>query len=68
MLKKLFLAVVVVSLVIGAIVYTKLGQFTAMGKATENMVMPPETVTATLVSDDAEQVVHATGSVRAVQG
>lgn len=69
MLKKLFFAVVVLSLVIGGIVYTKLGQFTAMGKATENMVMPPETVTATLVSDDAwEQVVHATGSVRAVQG
>ena len=69
MLKKLFLAVVVVSLVIGGIVYTKLGQFTAMGEATENMVMPPETVTATVVSEDEwEQVVRATGSVRAVQG
>jgi len=69
MLKKLFLAVVVVSLVIGGIVYTKLGQFTAMGEATENMVMPPETVTATVVIDDEwEQVVRATGSVRAVQG
>jgi len=69
MLKKLFLAVVVVSLVIGGIVYTKLGQFTAMGEATENMVMPPETVTATIVSEDEwEQVVRATGSVRAVQG
>ena len=69
MLKKLFFAVVVVSLVIGGIVYTKLGQFTAMGKATENMVIPPETVTATVVSEDEwEQVVHATGSVQAVQG
>ncbi|MCP3877868.1 MAG: efflux RND transporter periplasmic adaptor subunit [Sulfitobacter sp.] len=69
MLKKLFLTVVVVSLVIGGIVYTKLGQFTAMGEATENMVMPPETVTATIVSEDEwEQVVRATGSVRAVQG
>ncbi|MCP5418637.1 MAG: efflux RND transporter periplasmic adaptor subunit [Chromatiaceae bacterium] len=69
MLKKLFFAVVVVSLVIGGIVYTKLGQFTAMGEATENMVIPPETVTATVVSEDEwEQVVHATGSVQAVQG
>ncbi|MCU7871750.1 MAG: efflux RND transporter periplasmic adaptor subunit [Candidatus Thiodiazotropha sp. (ex Codakia rugifera)] len=69
MLKKLFLAVVVVSLVIGGIVYTKLGQFTAMGEATENMVMPPETVTATVVSEDEwEQIVRATGSVRAAQG
>ena len=69
MLKKLFFAVVVVSLVIGGIVYTKLGQFTAMGEATENMMMPPETVTAAVVSDNEwEQVVRATGSVRAVQG
>jgi len=69
MLKKLFLAVVVVSLVIGGIVYTKLGQFTAMGEATENMVMPPETVTATVVSEEEwEQLVRATGSVQAVQG
>jgi membrane fusion protein (multidrug efflux system) len=69
MLKKLFFAVVVVSLVIGGIVYTKLGQFTAMGEATENMVMPPETVTATIVSEgEWEQVVRATGSVQAVQG
>ncbi len=69
MLKKLFLAVVVVSLVIGGIVYTKLGQFAAMGEATENMVMPPETVTAAVVSEDEwEQVVRATGSVQAVQG
>jgi len=69
MLKKLFLAVVVVSLVIGGIVYTKLGQFTAMGEATENMVMPPETVTATVVSEEEwEQLVRATGNVQAVQG
>lgn len=69
MLKKLFLAVVVVSLVIGGIVYTKLSQFSAMGEATENMVMPPVTVTATVVSEDEwEQAVRATGSVRAVQG
>lgn len=67
--EKLFLAVVVVSLVIGGIVYTKLGQFTAMGEAAENMVMPPETVTATVVSEDEwEQIVRATGSVRAAQG
>ncbi|MCB1800369.1 MAG: biotin/lipoyl-binding protein, partial [Gammaproteobacteria bacterium] len=69
MLKKLFFAIVAVGLVVGAIVYTKLGQFTAMGEAAANMVMPPETVTATAVSEDRwEQVVRATGSVRAVQG
>jgi len=69
MLKKLFIAVVAITLVIGGIVYTKLGQFTAMGESAANMVMPPETVTATAVSEDQwEQVVRATGSVLAVQG
>lgn len=69
MLKKLFIAVVLVSLVIAGIVYTKLGQFTAMGEAAANMAIPPQTVTATSVSQDQwEQVVRATGSVRAVQG
>lgn len=69
MLKKLFFAVVLVSLVIGGLVYTKLGQFTAMGEAAASMVMPPTTVTAAKVSeDDWEQLVQATGSVLAVQG
>jgi len=68
-LKKFFLAIVLVALLIGGIVYTKLGQFTAMGEAGANMMMPPETVTATAVSEGQwEQVVRATGSVLAVQG
>jgi membrane fusion protein (multidrug efflux system) len=69
MLQKLFLAVVALTLVVGGIVYTKLGQFSAMQDAAANMAPPPETVTATRVSEDQwEQVVRATGSVRAVQG
>jgi membrane fusion protein (multidrug efflux system) len=69
MLKKLFLAVVLLSLVIGGIVYTKLGQFEVMGEAAANMQMPPETVTASTVNEDQwEQVVRATGSIVAVQG
>ncbi len=69
MLKRLFLAVVLLALVIGSLVYTKLGQFTAMGEAAANMEVPPETITATAVNEDQwEQVVQATGSVLAVQG
>lgn len=69
MLKKLFLAVVAVALVIGAIVYAKLGQFDAMGEAAANMVLPPETVTASTVTESSwEQIIKATGSVQAVQG
>jgi len=69
MLKKLFLAVVLLSLVIGGIVFTKLGQFEVMGEAAANMEMPPETVTASTVNEDQwEQVVRATGSIVAVQG
>ena len=69
MLKKLFLAIVLLSLVIGGIVFTKLGQFEVMGEAAANMEMPPETVTASTVNEDQwEQVVRATGSIVAVQG
>lgn len=69
MLKKILLAVVGVALVVGAIVYIKLGQFTAMGKAAQEMVMPPTTVTATTVADSQwEQVISATATVVPVQG
>ena len=69
MLKKLLFATFAVALVLGAIVYTKLGQFSAMEEATVSMVLPPETVTASTVSEDQwEQVISATGSVSAVQG
>lgn len=69
MLKKILLAAVAVSLLIGAITFTKLGQFTAMGEAAQNMVLPPETVTAMLVEDTQwEQTIIATATVTAVQG
>lgn len=69
MLKKLFFALVVVALVVGAIVYAKLGQFTAMGEAAANMALPPETVTALTVSGEQwEQVIATTATVSAVQG
>jgi len=69
MLKKLIVASVGVTIVVGAIVYAKLGQFAAMGEATASMVMPPETVTAVTVADAQwEQVIAATGTVTAVQG
>jgi membrane fusion protein (multidrug efflux system) len=69
MLKKLFVAAVGVVLVVGAIVYAKLGQFAAMGEAAASMVQPPETVTAETVSNAQwEQVIAATATVSAVQG
>lgn len=69
MLKKLLLAVVALVIVVGGIVYAKLGQFSAMGKAAENMVMPPETVTAaTVAAAQWEQSIAATATVSAVQG
>jgi membrane fusion protein (multidrug efflux system) len=69
MMKKLLFAAIGLAIVVGAIVYAKLDQFSAMGKAAENMVMPPETVTATKVEDVRwEQSIAATGTVSAVQG
>ena len=69
MLKKILLATIAVSLLIGAITLAKLGQFTAMGEAAQNMVLPPETVTAMLVEDRQwEQMIIATATVTAVQG
>jgi len=69
MLKKLLYATLVVALLVGAIIYTKLGQFSAMEEVAESMVLPPETVTAsTVIEDQWEQVIRATGSVVAVQG
>jgi len=69
MLKKILFATVAVCLLVGAITFTKLGQFTAMGEAAQNMVLPPETVTAMLVEDRQwEQTIIATATVTAVQG
>lgn len=69
MLKKITLTAVGVVVVIGAIVYTKLGQFEAMSEAGENMVLPPETVTSMrIVGEQWEQVITTTASIAAVQG
>jgi len=58
-----------VSVLIGAIVYTKLGQFASMGEAAQNMVRPPETVTAMVVDETLwEQTIKATATITAVQG
>ncbi len=69
MLKKILFAAVAVSLLVGAIIFAKLGQFTAMGEAAQNMVLPPETVTAMLVeARQWEQTIVTTATVTAVQG
>ncbi len=69
MLKKLFFAAIGVAIVVGAIVYTKFGQFGTMGEASRNMVQPPETVTAMTLDKGAwEQTIAATATVTAVQG
>ena len=69
MFKKILAALIGVSLLVGSIVYVKLGQFTALGEAAENMVMPPTTVTSVTISDDQwEQVIEATATVSAAQG
>ncbi len=69
MVKKIVLTAIAVAIVIGAVVYAKLGQFTAMGEAAENMALPPETVTAMAVEQTQwEQVISATATVSAVQG
>lgn len=69
MLKKLIFAAIAVSLLIGVITFTKLGQFAAMGEAAKNMALPPGTVTAMLVENRQwEQTIIATATVTAVQG
>ncbi len=69
MLKKILFAAGAVSLLIGAIIFTKLGQFTAMGEAAQNMVPPSETVTSMQVEDTQwEQTIVATATITAVQG
>lgn len=69
MLKKIILAATGVAVLVGAIVSIKLGQFAAMGEMAENMVLPPETVTAMTVEPDQwEQLIRATATVAPVQG
>jgi membrane fusion protein (multidrug efflux system) len=69
MLRKLFFTAIAVAIIVGAIVYAKLGQFTAMGEAAEAMVPPPETVTATTVESALwERTIPAIGTLAPVQG
>ena len=68
-MKKILITAAAVSLLVGSIIFAKLGQFSAMGEAAENMVMPAETVTAMSVKDNQwEQTISATATVTAVQG
>ena len=69
MLRKLLITAIAVTVVVGAIVYAKLEQFSAMGKAAESMVLPPETVTAMTVDEVLwEQSLAAVGTLVPVQG
>lgn len=69
MLKKLFLALLASSILIGVLVYIKLNQFTVMGEAAAKMAPPPETVTSIQVQNSEwEQVISANGTVAALQG
>ena len=69
MLKKILFAAIAVSLLVGAITFIKLGQFSAMGEAAQNMIIPPETVTVMAVENQQwEQTIIATATVTAVQG
>lgn len=69
MIIRIFLAILVVAAIVGAIVYTKLGQFQAMGDAQKTMVIPPETVNAADAKQMTwEQTLESTGTLAAVQG
>lgn len=69
MIKKVVFALVIISLIVGGLAYIKLEQFGEMEAATAKMVFPPSTVTAhTVVHDEWEQSISATGTVSPVQG
>jgi membrane fusion protein (multidrug efflux system) len=69
MIPRFILTLIGVAALIGAIVFVKGTQFSAMGAAQAAMVMPPDTVTAATVNEDTwEDSLAATGSLVAVQG
>src|SRR5882672_894755 len=69
MLKKFTLTSVIIIVVAGTLIGTKLMQFSAMGAAGAAMVMPAETVTAAGAREEKwETNITATGSLTAVQG
>ncbi len=69
MFKKLLAVAIGVAIVVGGIVYVKLGQFGAMMEAGEKMVPPPETVTSMRIESARwERTLTASGTLVAVQG
>jgi len=69
MLQKFSITTVIIILVVGGLVGTKIMQFKAMGAAGAAMVVPAESVTATGAKEENwENNITATGSVVAVQG
>ena len=69
MIKRILFALILVAAIVGALVYTKMGQFKTMGEAGANMVPPPETVTASPVEQmQWEQTLASTGTLSPVQG
>lgn len=69
MFKKLFLAVIGMILVVGALVGTKMEQFKTMGEVGAAIVPPPEVVTAAAaVEDEWENTLTSIGTLTPVQG
>lgn len=69
MLKKLLLALVIVAVIAGALVGTKLEQFRSMMEAGASMVPPPETVTAAAVRAERwGESLSAIGTLTSVHG
>ena len=69
MFLKVFIALIGVAAVVGALVGTKLEQFRAMGEAGASMVPPPEVVTAAAAAPDQwESTLASTGTLAPVQG
>jgi membrane fusion protein (multidrug efflux system) len=69
MLQKFSITTIIIVLVAGGLVGTKIMQFKAMGAAGAAQVIPAETVTATSTKEENwENNITATGSVVAVQG
>lgn len=66
---QILLALVLVAAIVGAIIYTKLGQFQSMGEAAAAMQPPPTTVNAATVEATTwEQTLTSTGTLTPVQG
>ena len=68
MIKKIVLAVVAVSLVVGALVGTKISQFQAMGEAASAFRPPPLVVTSAIVErDEWEMTLTSVGTLTPVR-